>query len=126
MLSFTATYMTLYSSYFLAVHAKPNSHQNKIEDWILDGQKYLLQVRVTAPPAEGKANKAIIALLAKTLDIAKSNITLVSGATARRKIFKIELSSSLLAERLPKQPQLFSLFSSTDTLKKVSIQESDK
>ncbi|WP_243517899.1 MULTISPECIES: DUF167 domain-containing protein [unclassified Candidatus Cardinium] len=99
-----------HSIYFLYICAKPNSHQNKIEDWILDREKYWLQVRITAPPQEGKANKAIIGLLAKTLGIAQSNISLVSGATARRKVFKIALWSSSLAEKLPEEPQLLTLF----------------
>ena len=99
-----------HSVYFLYVYAKPNSHQNKIENWILDREKYLLEVRITAPPQDGKANKAIIELLAKTFGIAKSNISLVGGATTRRKFFKITLFSIALAEKLPEKPQLLTLF----------------
>ncbi|TSJ80699.1 MAG: DUF167 domain-containing protein [Candidatus Cardinium sp.] len=96
--------------YFLHIHAKPKSHQGKVEHWIEEGGKYRLQLRIMAPPEGGKANKAIIALLAKTLDIAKSNITLVSGATVRRKTFKIVPWSVLLAEKLPKRNPLPTLF----------------
>lgn len=98
------------SVYFLPIYARPKSHQDKIEYWVEEGKTYILQVRIMAPPEGGKANKAIIALLAKTLDIAQSHITLVNGATARRKIFKIAPWSALLAEQLPTYPPLRTLF----------------
>lgn len=50
----------------------------------------VLKVRVKAPPVDGAANAALIQLLAKRLGIAKSKISLVSGATARNKILEIE------------------------------------
>ncbi|WP_342265275.1 DUF167 domain-containing protein [Cardinium endosymbiont of Philonthus spinipes] len=100
----------LHSAYFLHIYAKPKSHQDKIEGWIQEGGKYILELRVMAPAQEGKANKAIIALLAKTLNIAKSNITLVGGATARHKIFKIASWSDRLAEKLPRKTPLLTLF----------------
>lgn len=96
------------SVYFLHVYAKPKSHEDKIEYWVGEGAKYILQLRIQAPPEKGKANKAIIALLAGMLGIPKSHITLVTGATARRKTFKIAPWSALLAEKLP--PLLPSLF----------------
>ncbi|CAH2559903.1 DUF167 domain-containing protein [Cardinium endosymbiont of Oedothorax gibbosus] len=104
--------MTIFSTsaYFLHIYAKPKSHQDKLEYWIKEGNKYILQLRIMAPPEGVKANKAIIALLAKTLDIAKSNITLISGATARHKTFKIAPWSALLAEKLPKRTLLPTLF----------------
>ena len=39
------------------------------------------RVRVTAAPADGAANKAVLKLLAKTLSVPRSAVTLVSGAT---------------------------------------------
>ncbi|MGI2257117.1 DUF167 domain-containing protein [Candidatus Cardinium hertigii] len=92
------------SLYFLHIYARPKSHQDKIEGWVGEGEKYILYLRVMAPPEGGKANKAIIALLAQIFGIAKSHITLVRGATARRKIFRIAPWSALLAEKLPPLP----------------------
>ena len=43
------------------------------------------QIAVTAAPEKGKANKAIIAVLAEALSLAKSEIELISGETSRRK-----------------------------------------
>jgi hypothetical protein len=45
---------------------------------------------VTAPPIEGRANKALIALLSKTLKIPKSSISLIKGAHSKHKAVAIE------------------------------------
>lgn len=52
-----------------------------------DGQ---LRVGVTAPPEDGKANAAVAEALAHALGIGKSRLTLIRGATAREKTFRIE------------------------------------
>ena len=54
-----------------------------------DGAAYL-KARVTAVPEKGKANKALITLIAKTLKLPKSAITVISGDTARKKILRID------------------------------------
>ena len=45
-----------------------------------------LKVKVTSPPIEGAANKAVIELLSQTLRIKKSNIEILKMKTARRKL----------------------------------------
>jgi len=58
-------------------------------------------VRVKAPPVDGAANKALVQLLAKALGKSKSEVVLVSGATARNKIIEVEgLTSEELSHRL--------------------------
>ncbi|MBX9889654.1 MAG: DUF167 domain-containing protein [Amoebophilaceae bacterium] len=96
--------------YFLYVHAKPKSRQNKIENWIVEPEKSTLQVRIMALPENGKANEAILVLLATTLGIPKSNIKLIRGATARHKVFKIEPWSYAWAQKLPPYKPLPTLF----------------
>ncbi|HEV7433371.1 MAG TPA: DUF167 domain-containing protein [Pseudorhizobium sp.] len=54
-----------------------------------DGELYL-RVRVTAVPEGGKANKALIALLAKRLRMPKSALTILSGETSRKKILRLD------------------------------------
>lgn len=44
-----------------------------------------LVVKVSAPPDQGKANKAVCKLVAARLGVAKSNVTVVSGETSRSK-----------------------------------------
>lgn len=48
-----------------------------------------LRVAVTQAPEKGKANKAIAALLAKSLDVRKSDVELLSGETSSQKRFLI-------------------------------------
>ena len=55
----------------------------------LDSAGWALKVAVGAPPEDGKANEAVVALLAKSLGVAKSAISVVSGATDRRKLVEI-------------------------------------
>jgi hypothetical protein len=56
-----------------------------------------LKVSVNAPPEDGKANAAVIALLAKEFGVAKTAISVVSGATDRRKLVEIRGPSDALA-----------------------------
>jgi uncharacterized protein (TIGR00251 family) len=48
-----------------------------------------LKIRLTAPPVDGAANEALIDFLSDEWDIPKSNITIVSGFTSRRKIIEV-------------------------------------
>ena len=54
----------------------------------LDGET--IRVTVTVVPEDGKANAAVIKLLAKALGVAKSRLVLVRGATSRDKLFRID------------------------------------
>ena len=49
----------------------------------------MLKVAVTTAPEKGKANRAIIALLAKSLGVRKAQITLLTGQTSPEKRFLI-------------------------------------
>ena len=48
-----------------------------------------LKVTVTAPPADGKANAAVLALLARALRVPKSTLSVLSGETGRTKLIHI-------------------------------------
>ena len=69
----------------------------------LEGEHY--RVKVSAPPVEGLANKALIALLSETLGIAKRNIEIISGKGSRLKTLRIhglteaQIAKVLKAER---------------------------
>jgi uncharacterized protein len=47
------------------------------------------KVRVAAPPERGKANEAVLELLAATLAVPRANVTLVSGSASRDKIVEL-------------------------------------
>jgi len=60
-----------------------------------------LQVAVTAVPEDGRANRAVVALLAKSWRVAKSAIEVVQGAGDRRKLLLVrDADPSALAARL--------------------------
>ena len=69
-----------------AVRLTPKGGRDKIEGWSAgaDGRPHL-KARVSAPPEAGKANAALIALLAKTLGVAKSAVAIAGGETSRLK-----------------------------------------
>jgi uncharacterized protein (TIGR00251 family) len=49
-----------------------------------------LKLRLAAPPVDGEANEELIRYLAKTLGVAKSQVSIVSGATGRKKRVRVE------------------------------------
>jgi uncharacterized protein len=75
----------------LAVRLTPNGGRDAFDgvDVAADGLAHL-KARVSAVPEKGKANKALIVLLSKSLKTPKSSITVVSGDTARQKILRID------------------------------------
>jgi uncharacterized protein YggU (UPF0235/DUF167 family) len=61
----------------------------------------LLRVRVTRPPADGEANRAVIRLVAGALGVPPSTLTLVAGARSRTKRYAVSgLSAAELVARL--------------------------
>lgn len=81
----------------LHVRVQPRARRNEVVGWQGDA----LRVRVTAPPADGLANRAVTDLLAGALGVAASRIALVRGAASRDKLFRVEhLSPSDVRARL--------------------------
>ena len=48
-----------------------------------------VKIRLTAPPVDGAANEALIEFLSKALDLAKSQVEILSGHTGRDKRVRI-------------------------------------
>lgn len=49
-----------------------------------------LKLRITAPPVEGKANEAVIALLAELLGVKKGQVAIIAGQTSKTKTVALE------------------------------------
>ncbi len=87
----------------LPVKASPGARENAFRG-VHDGQ---LKVSVTAAPEKGKANKAIIEMLARTLELKRSQIEIVAGETSCEKKFLIrdcnadDLVTKLMAALTP-------------------------
>ena len=69
----------------LPVRAQPGARRNSVQG----EQGGLLKVAVTAPPEDGRANKALTEALREALDLKRSQVALLSGATSRDKRFLI-------------------------------------
>ncbi|HYB40954.1 MAG TPA: DUF167 domain-containing protein [Candidatus Methylomirabilis sp.] len=82
----------------LRVRVQPRGGRDAIAGW-RDG---VLRVRVSAPPTEGRANQAVIELLANSLGVPRSSIRLERGAGSRDKLFRLaDCSLEELRARLP-------------------------
>jgi len=62
----------------------------------------VLLVRVTAPPVEGKANDAVVELLAKALRTPPGTVRVVRGASARTKRISVPRDAEAALDRLTK------------------------
>lgn len=74
----------------IAVRVTPKASSNKVAgiESTADGKR-ALKVKVTAPPEDGKANAAVIKVLAKTWKLPKSALDIISGAANRNKVLRI-------------------------------------
>ena len=68
----------------ITVRVTPKASRNAIK--VEGGQ---VRVYVTVVPEGGKANAAVVKLLAKTLGVPKSGLDLIRGATSRDKVFRL-------------------------------------
>jgi hypothetical protein len=70
----------------LRVKVKPNARAEKLEQ--LEDGSWVAHVK--APPVDGKANAALIDLIARHFDIRKAQVILSHGASGRHKLIKID------------------------------------
>jgi uncharacterized protein (TIGR00251 family) len=70
----------------IQVHVQPGAGRTAVVGRHGDA----LKVKVAAPPAEGRANDAVVALLAETLGVKPAAVSVVSGATSRSKRIRVD------------------------------------
>jgi uncharacterized protein len=70
----------------LHLRVSPRSSRTEIAGRYGNGWK----LRVAAPPEDGRANEAVVALLAERLRLPSRSVTLVSGHTSRDKVVLLE------------------------------------
>ena len=81
----------------IPVRVKPRASCDRVEGL----RAGVLQVSVRAPPADGAANAAVVAILANVLNRPKSGVTLVKGHKSRDKSVLVSgLTGELIRERL--------------------------
>jgi uncharacterized protein (TIGR00251 family) len=74
----------------------PKSSRDRVVGWIGDR----LKIQVTAAPERGKANAAVIGVLAEALGLSRSQVRILSGGTSPLKTVEISGDEALLG-RLP-------------------------
>jgi len=84
----------------LAIRVTPRASRNEIIEILSDGT---IRIRLTAPPAEEKSNRALIEFLSDVLGVAPSKIEVVAGATGRDKLVSIvDLDAETVHQRILK------------------------
>lgn len=74
----------------IAVKLTPGASADRVDGWDVDAEgRPVLKVRVRARPIEGEANVALLKLLAKTLGVAKSAVSLERGGQSRIKMIGV-------------------------------------
>lgn len=70
----------------LRVHVTAAARQEEIVGW----RGGALRVKVRARPEKGRANQAVMQMLARRLGVASANVSIVRGAMARDKLVEVE------------------------------------
>ncbi len=85
----------------LFVRVTPNAGQDAVEGIQTRGDgSVVLRVRVKAVPDKGRANAAVVSLLAKLLELAKSDLSVTAGETARLKTIAVRGDAEALGAKL--------------------------
>ncbi len=78
------------------VRLSPRAAADEIRGWDEAGR---LKVRVTAPPLAGRANQALVKLLARTLSVPSRDVCIVRGETSRTKVVVVRGITAGRAEK---------------------------
>jgi uncharacterized protein len=88
----------------LDVRATPKSSRDAVTGWHDDGERLRLAVAVRAVPDKGAANAAVVAAVARWLELTKSAVTLASGNTSRLKTLAVagppDALTAILTEKI--------------------------
>lgn len=71
----------------LLVKVVPGAGREEVAGWV--GER--LKLRVTAPPEKGKANAAVVALLAETLGVPRARVRIASGVSSPLKTVEVDV-----------------------------------
>ncbi len=82
------------NTFNLSIHVKPNSKEQKI---IQENDN--LVVSLKSPPIKGKANKELLKLIKKKINIPHMNVCLLSGFQNRDKIIQITFNNEIINEQ---------------------------
>jgi uncharacterized protein (TIGR00251 family) len=70
----------------IEILVQPRASRDKIGPMVGDR----LKISVTAPPVDGEASAAVIALVAKAFGVARAAVTVIAGESSRRKTLRVD------------------------------------
>jgi uncharacterized protein len=81
----------------LALRVQPKAGRSRV----VGAQGAALKVQVAAPPVDGAANEAVVALVAEWLDLPRRDVSIVQGERGRDKVVQIDSAApKVLAQRI--------------------------
>jgi uncharacterized protein len=83
------------------VRLRPRGHRDQLMG-VVGG---VLQARVTAPPVDGRANKALRRMIAKRVGVAPSRVSVVWGERSPNKIVRVGGVSAKALEQALREPE---------------------
>lgn len=87
----------------IAVRVQPNASRDAVKGFAPDADgASVLKVRVSAVPDKGKANKAVIKLLAAVTGLPKSAISIIAGFKSRTKTVRFSAAPDVVRAALEK------------------------
>lgn len=84
----------------LVVRVTPKAAQDRVLGLTADADGVALKLAVHAPPRDGEANTALIALLARHFGLRKSDLRVASGASGRRKLIHVDGEPAVVGAQL--------------------------
>ena len=81
------------------MHVQPRASRSEIVG--LHGDA--IKIRLAAPPVDGAANEALVELVARSLDVTRSAVRIVGGASSRAKTVEVEGTTAAAVMRLAGQ-----------------------
>ena len=85
------------------VRLRPRGHRDQLMG-VVDGT---LQARVTAPPVDGRANKALCRMIAKRIGVAPSKVSVIRGEKSPNKVVSVDGVSATALEQALRDPMSF-------------------
>lgn len=84
-------FLAKHSGHTFVVHVTPRSGRDVVSG-VRDDDRGRMEVavRVTAAPTDGQANKAVCKLIAASIGVSKTSVSIVAGASSRRKTVVVD------------------------------------
>jgi uncharacterized protein (TIGR00251 family) len=84
----------------LSVRVQPGARRSAVAGILGEGEAAALKIAVQAPALEGRANEAVIALLAKSFAVPRSSVVVLNGELSRSKVVLLKGVKREHAERM--------------------------